>query len=112
MSITRVWTASIEKLEDEGSCRVCGAPNNLEQAHVLGREYDKFTLDGEPQTSKTWRVEPDRIVPLCKPHHEEYDRHELDLLEHLTGLEQVQAVKDAGRIETARRRLAPSEYRD
>jgi hypothetical protein len=42
--------------------------------------------------------------------HPLYDQHQLDILEFLSPAEQVQAVKDAGSIESARRRTSPSSY--
>jgi hypothetical protein len=49
--------------------------------------------------------------PLHRTHHRAYDAHELDILHVLTLEEQVQAVRDAGGIENARKRLCPSLYR-
>lgn len=128
----RDWTAAREKVEREGRCRIemrlvygitgtCAGP--LEAAHIIGRECDEYvaawaiemeTLDvsQRPKTAyATWRVDPDRIVPLCHKHHRAYDDHELDLLGYLTPEEEAQAVLDAGSLESARRRLCPSEYR-
>lgn len=116
--IRRNWTEAREKVEREGHCRVCGAPEEMakiDAAHVIGTSNDAFDLDGTPRPSKCYKVEPVRIVPLCGPHpagcHGDYDAHRLDLLALLTKEEQAQAVLDAGSIESARRRLCPSEYR-
>lgn len=102
----RDWSLAIAKKEEEGDrCRVCGAPGT-ECAHILGRRHDQPISPG----SRTLLVLPDRIVPLCPVHHREYDSHSLDLLGFLRAPEQAQAVLDAGGIESARRRLAPSAY--
>lgn len=107
----RNWADARRKVEAEGLCRVCGTPFNLEAAHVWGREADEPTLDSG---SVLW-VKPDRIVPLCRGDlgtfgcHESYDRHELDLLPHLSPAEQSQLVKDAGGIVTAYKR-ATGQY--
>lgn len=76
----------------------------------MGREHDK------PKTpnSKTLWVDPDSIVPLCGPFpagcHGGVDYHRIDLLPYLNLREEVQAVEEAGGIEQARRKLAPSAY--
>jgi len=92
-------------------CRVCGIANP-ELAHVIGRARDK---PKRPHMKTLW-VNPDAVVPLCGPFpegcHGAYDRHELDLLPYLTRQEQARAVLDAGGLELARRRLAPSLYRE
>ena len=46
--------------------------------------------------------------PEGRPVEVYYDRHELDLLSHLTLEEQIEAVRCSGSIETARKRTAPS----
>lgn len=80
-------------------CRICGAwPTEL--AHVIGRAYD------QPKEGRATKwVNPDSVVPLCKEHHERYDARALDLLPVLSPGEQAQAVRDAGGIEAARRRV-------
>lgn len=106
----RDWSDARLKVEREGRCRICGdlggAWSVIEAAHILGREHDK--KDG-------YYVKPERIVPLCRASiggcHPSYDDHELDLLGYLTPEEEAQAVLDAGSLESARRRLAPSQYR-
>lgn len=106
----RDWSAANAKLESEGCCRVCGATSHLERAHIMGRKYDEPVHPG----SRVLYVDPNRIVPLCGPFpdgcHGEYDHKRLDLLSRLSVEEQTQAVSDAGGIEQARRRLAPSAY--
>lgn len=112
----RDWTEAREKVEREGRCRVCGqsAPK-LEAAHVIGREHDEPKVPG----GKTLWVNPDRIVPLCgslnppwgdQDCHVEYDAHRLDLLPVLTLDEQLQAVRDAGGIALALRRVSGRNY--
>lgn len=106
----RLWHLAREKVEFEGCCRLCGQTGDLQAAHVLGREHDR--KDG----GRVLIVNPDRIVPLggdfgCDCHGK-YDRHEVDLLPALTLAEELQAVRDAGGLELARRRLAPTAYSD
>ncbi len=107
----RDWKDARAKVEIEAVCRYmapdtdpCQGP--LEAAHIIGREHDLFHHEG----SVAW-VNPQRIVPLCRKHHRAFDAHELDVLAVLTTREQAQAVEDAGSIETARVRTAPSCYR-
>ena len=110
MAIRRVWGEAIDKREEVGECVVCGSTRYLEMAHIIGREHD------EPRTpgAKTLYVIRDRIAILCGPFpsgcHGDYDNKRLDLLPYLTLAEQVQAVRDAGGIDAARRRLCPTEY--
>jgi hypothetical protein len=102
---SRVWTDEAQGKRSEG-CRVCGY-HEVELAHVSGRVFDQPRTPG----AKTVYVEPESVVPLCPEHHKAYDAHALDLLPFLRAPEQLRAVKDYGLIETARRRLCPSEYR-
>jgi hypothetical protein len=120
----RDWAEARAKLEREGACRramkrfggdgQCDGP--LEAAHIIGREHDKepaMELEdaGDPcRENPTYWVAPDRIVPLCRRHHQMYDAHELDLLGYLTPAEEAQAVFDAGGLENARVRLCPTAY--
>lgn len=112
----RDWGPARRKVENEEVCRVCGSNVDVQAAHIIGRERDKFDLDGKPRNVREYTVEEHRILPMCGDFaplkcHPAYDAHQLDVLEHLTLDEQVQAVRDAGGIESARRRLAPSLYR-
>jgi len=116
----RDWTDALAKVQDEGECRICGRTEGLEAAHIMGRSHDEPKLGKDGWPLKELYVDPDRICPLCaawsgygqgKWCHEMVDAHELDLLPFLTTSEQVRAVADAGSIETARRRLAPSAYK-
>lgn len=109
----RDWADARAKVEDEGACRACGSNENLEAAHVIGRASD---APKPGYASPALWVNPDSIVPLCGGFsrlkcHSAYDAHALDVLEFLTLDEQVQAVRDAGGIESARRRTAPSLYK-
>jgi hypothetical protein len=114
----RDWIAARAKVEAEGCCRVCGVDvlDLLVAAHITGRVSDRLTLDGEPVETRKWKVEPDRIVTLCRSRdrvkgcHEKYDDHELSILSVLHLHEQIQAVRDAGGLELARKRTAPTDY--
>ena len=107
--MNRNWQAARAKVDAEG-CRLSGATQGVEAAHIIGRSQDFFTLgcDRYKLHAKTLTVEPLRIVPLRADLHRAYDRGEIDLLPNLTLEEQVQAVRDAGGIEAARRRLIGS----
>lgn len=100
----RDWSDCQEKRES--GCRICGVWG-VELAHTIGRAHDKPKTPG----SKTRYVHPDSVVPLCPKHHRAYDAHQLDLLPFLTLGEAVKATEQAGGIELARKRLAPSAYR-
>lgn len=116
----RDWTFARNKVESEDQCRVwshsldeTGCDGPLEAAHLIGRARDFFTagfVTSYKQDRKVLIVVPVRIVPLCRKHHRLFDAHEIDLLPALTPEEQVQAVMDAGGLELARRRLAPTAY--
>lgn len=115
----RDWTAAREKVEAEGQCRVwshnidaTGCEGALEAAHVIGREHDLKGYEGDYGRVFGYTVEPVRIIPLCTKHHRLYDAHQIDVLPVLTLDEQIQAVRDAGGLELARKRLAPSCYRE
>lgn len=107
----RDWSDARAKVDEEQVCRVCGSNENVEAAHIIGREHDEPLLG-----SQTLYVHPNRIVPLCGPFsrmkcHVAFDANALDVLGFLTTVEQAQAVQDAGSIESARRRTAPSLYK-
>lgn len=90
-----------QKVEDEGKCRVCGAPaRQCDAAHTWDRSLGKSKFD-----------DPDLTVPLCSEIkgaleccHNKYDKRQLDLLPYLTLDEQVAMVRAAGGIERARKR--------
>lgn len=84
-------------------CRVCDNPSadRVDPAHVIPRG-----IGG--------RGTPEEVVPLCRPHHDAYDKERtLDLLPHLTHEEQAKAVETVGLITALQRitnrRWAPSE---
>ena len=104
----RNWDDAIEKVRDEGQCRVCGVQRQLEAAHLAPRKFDKPRRAG----SKTLYVHPDNIVCLCAHCHRDlFDMGRLDLLEYLTLEEQLHVVRVLGGIEIARIRLAPLDYK-
>lgn len=95
----RDWSEARTKCEDEGSCRISGCSGSpLQPAHLVHRG-----MGGD--------MDADNIIPLCLEHHQEFDRHRLDIL-HLCSLnEQLSTVRQLGSIERARQRLMPSEYK-
>lgn len=109
----RDWSDARAKVEAEEVCRVCGSNEQVQAAHIIERACD------QPKpgfASPPLWVNPDSVIPLCGEFsqlkcHPSYDAHSLDILEFLTTAEQIQAVRDAGGIESARRRTAPSLYR-
>lgn len=110
----RNWNLAHEKvILEESRCRVCRSREMVECAHITGRTHDVEP----PLRDEGWRpgvVHPDRIVPLCKVHHQDYDAHLLDLIPYLQMWEVLQAVADSasGRsngFESARKRLIGNE---
>lgn len=103
----RDWSDANE--QKRAPCRVCGHVP-VELAHTIGRKHDE-------RRGSVLYVHPDSVVPLCVHHHRAHDLGRgalgdpFDLLPHLTLDEQLDAVRRAGGIESARRRLAPSCYR-
>lgn len=110
----RDWSDARAKVEAEAQCRLsrwkpCEGP--LEAAHVVGRERDWFDLEGyRTHGLRRLKVEPMRVVTLCRRHHRLYDDHDIDLLGYLAPEEEAQAVIDSCGLEQARVRLAPSLY--
>ena len=112
----RDWTDARAKVDDAGRCRVCGLDTmqlamlgrSLEAAHTIGRTHDEPHPDCP--SAVLW-VNPDHVVELCGPAtstdtcHAAYDGHTLDLLPMLTLEEQVAAVRCAGTIAAAVKRL-------
>jgi len=91
-----------QKVEEEGQCRVCGAPAAVcDAAHLWDRSLGVSGFDNA-----------DLIVPLCsrikggEGCHDEYDAHRLDLRPYVTVDESVAVVRAARSIERARNRLA------
>lgn len=92
--------AGRQKVEDEGCCRVCGAPaSQCDAAHLWDRSLGSKGFE-----------ETDLIVPLCAQikggHgcHGLYDAHQLNLLPYLTLREQVALVWAAKGIARAHKR--------
>jgi hypothetical protein len=92
--------AGRQKVEDEGACRVCGAPAyQCDAAHI----WDRGMKGGDFS-------DPDLICTLCSLFkggngcHDKYDARKLNLLPYLKLEEQVAMVKAAGGIERARKR--------
>lgn len=92
----RDWSQARAKVDAEARCRVCKGGGRLQAAHVLGRKYDP----------PSGIVQPDDIIPLCRPCHELYDGRELGVLPYLTLDEQAAAVRLVG-IMRALRRIDP-----
>lgn len=110
MTVRRDWSDARQKIEAEGRCRVClRGDKKLDAAHIIGRRYDRPRVEGS--TTKILWVNPLSVFAACRDCHFEYDAHRLSILKHLTVEEQIQAVKDAGGIELARRRIDPLDYR-
>lgn len=109
----RDWSEALDKVEEEGRCRACsvpagsyidGFPVQLEAAHVIGRKYDEVEIG--PRGGKTLVVKRESVIPLCNACHLQYDAHRLDLLPFLFLPEQIEAVRAAGGISSANRRLS------
>ncbi len=101
--VKRDWTAAIAKVQEEGMCRYCGLSQDLQAAHVIGREHDPLEIG--PRGGEMRVVLPEAIVPLCSFHHQVYDVRQLDLLPFLYVDEQAHAVRVAGGITQALRRI-------
>ncbi len=104
--VKRSWEAATEKVEAEGMCRYCGLSQDLQAAHVIGREHDPIEVG--PRGGETRVVLAEAIVPLCSFHHGMYDARQLDLLPFLYVDEQAHAVQVAGGISSALRRITGS----
>ena len=77
-------------------CRVCdaydGPGTRIEMAHVIPRRFDEVV-------GKGFRgVDQRAVVPLCIAHHRAYDASLLDLLPHLSHMEQAFAVERVGLV--------------
>lgn len=111
--VNRDWSEALDKVEEEGRCRVClvpvggvvdGCMVQLEAAHVMGRKYDEPEYG--PRGRKTLVVKRESVVPLCRDCHRQYDERRLDLLPFLFLPEQIEAVRVAGGIFAANKRIA------
>lgn len=110
----RDWSEALDKKECEGACRVCEMPDGyyygdgvirLECAHTIGRaEQDELVVG--PRGGKTLAVKRESTVPLCGDCHRQLHARRLDLLPYLTLEEQLDAVKAAGGILSALKRLS------
>lgn len=110
----RVWKEAVVKRDEEGRCRVCGSNQNVQIAHTIGREND-IEIDRANGRRVLW-VDPNDTVPLCGPFandcHGKYDGRRLDLLPYLTLQEQIAAVRAAGGIYSALKRLTGQKNPD
>lgn len=90
----RYWLAALNKTQAEGRCRCCGARDNVQAAHIIGRSYDE---EFELEDGTRWLfVDPEEIVPLCVTCHADYDQRRLNILPVLTLVEQAAAVRLIG----------------
>ena len=105
-SPNRYWKDAIAKCEEEGRCRLCGIERGLDAAHTIGRQFDEA-----PDGKKTLYVDPDSVVPLCRPCHESQEHNEVGILEVMTPAEQDYADRRLGSMESARRKPDPLDYR-
>jgi hypothetical protein len=112
----RDWSGALDKIEEEGRCRVCKIPDGavadgqrvrLECAHTISRQAQDEERTG-PRGGVVLVVKRESAVPLCQDCHRAYDARRLDLLPHLFLPEQVEAVRAAGGIASANRRLSGS----
>ncbi len=104
--VKRDWSKAVEKVQAEGMCRYCGLSQDLEAAHIIGRQHDPIEVG--PRGGEARVVLPESIVVLCSFHHQLYDARQLDLLPFLYVDEQAHAVKVAGGIANALRRITGS----
>jgi hypothetical protein len=92
----RDYTAGLEKVAEEGACRVCGTSSGkLDCAHVVPRSSSVSRPAEDPATS--FPFVPCQLPPGLRP-------GRLDLLPYLTFDEQAYAVELVG-LEEARRYL-------
>lgn len=109
------WSLARDKIEAEGCCRVCGSTRDLQAAHTIGQTEQDIDQTG-PRGGRTKLVPTNAVIPLCGPFsgnncHMRYDHRELDILGYLYLDEELEAVKAAGGIENARKRLYPTAYK-
>lgn len=111
---TKDWSEARDKVEEEGRCRVCSVPDgsvvdgffvHLEAAHTIGQKRQDEVRIG-PRGGETLVVKRESVVPLCTDCHRSYDERRLDLLPFLFMPEQLDAVKAAGGIALANKRLS------
>ena len=98
--LLRDWTDALEKVSDEGVCRICGQPGRqLQAAHILGRKYDRPKHAGG---KRLW-VNPLHIFPACLPCHYAYDNQEVFVERVLSSEEIQEAIRIAGHGPAMRR---------
>lgn len=90
----RDMTAARLKVLDEGSCRACGSPYDLDPAHIIPRS--RIGPRGGAE-------DPRNVVPLCRRCHDAQHAHRLELLPHLHRDEQAYVVELVGLGEAYRR---------
>lgn len=96
MQGVRDWTEARAKVDWEGVCRSCGVNDRearLEAAHLVPRSR---VAPGPGEN-------PHNIVPLCRGCHIRFDAGALDLLPHLSFVEQAFMVALVGLEEAYRR---------
>lgn len=104
LSLKQFYRSRREKDGRQIQCKVC--------QRARGKEWRERNPKKRAAAIRRWREEhPETKVEYARRARRRYDAHGLDVLEFLTAAEQVQAVRDAGGIESARRRTAPSLYR-
>lgn len=113
------WDWSKANLEKRSAtCRVCRrGDRKIELAHTIGREADTrdAIVTGDVRLAT---VLPARVIPLCGPSvnsgtcHNLQHGSRLDIWDHLTEAERLQAIVDAGSLGQALRRCAPLTWED
>lgn len=79
----RDWTRARARWQGHG-CLICAHPG-VDLAHTIGRKHDA----DRGRRGSVISVDPRAVVPLCSlykggnGHHEEYDAHRLNLMQHL-----------------------------
>ena len=110
---------ALDKKEEEGICRACLRPDGsvidgeiirLECAHTIGRDRQDEIVVG-PRGGETRVVKRESTVPLCGDCHRAFHAHRLDLLPYMTLEEQLDAVRAAGGILSALKRVSGPEAR-
>jgi hypothetical protein len=98
--MSRSWTTAYEKVRSEGLCRVNGCKKAADDpAHIAPRSL------GGGQAAEA-------VVPLCRDHHNRFDRErDFDLGPHLTWEEQAECVRVLG-LDAAHKRLFPTSHPD
>lgn len=108
------WSLARDKIDAEGCCRVCGSARDLQAGHTIGQTEQDIEQVG-PRGGRTKLVPTNAVIPLCGPFsgnncHMRFDAHQLDILPYLYLEEEINAVRAAGGIYGAYRRLMPTEF--